>query len=181
MNDRMQENDRTAQDPFQSWSLTFMLFAVLFATLGSLALYVISSPELRKLSRFGRALNTTLSRYSGELNGQDFYENGAVELYRLLDRYSGYAPKERYEQIYEEFSGSYAGLGVTIIARPQGLLVASVNEAGPSRPAGLLLGDIIISADSVSLVGLNTRDASLILRGEPGAELEIKALRPSGS
>lgn len=181
MTDQNNFTNLKSSGKYDPGGLTFLLLSIFFATFCSLLLFVISSPQLKKLTRFERTLNTMLREYAEELDGIDIYEQTSREIYGMLDRYSGYAPKERFDQVTEEFSGSYAGIGVTIISRSAGLLVTSVNEDGPSRPAGLHLGDVIIKADSVSLVGRTTREASLVLRGAPGEMVTVTLIRPVGS
>ena len=181
MTDQSGPSKNNTGGKYDQGGLTFLLLSIFFAVFFSLLLFVVSSPQLKKLTRFERTLMTTLSEYADELDGAGLYERTSREIYGLLDRYSGYAPRERFEQVAEEFSGSYAGIGVTIISRPNGLLVTSVNENGPSQPAGLLPGDVIIKADSLSLVGRTTRQASLTLRGKSGEHVAVTLLRPVGS
>ncbi len=159
-------------------SLAFMLLSISFAICASAALYVISSPQLRQLSRYQSTLAAVLSEYPDKINTDDLFKNSSDEVYKVLDRYSRFAPAQSYTQVVEEYSGAYAGVGVSIVSQPNGLLIASVNPDGPAKEAGIKLGDVIISADTVDLTGKTTQQASNILRGKEGDTVTVGFIRP---
>jgi C-terminal peptidase prc len=98
-------------------------------------------------------------------------------MFEKLDPYSSYVTPSTFRQIREELSGSYGGIGVSIIKRGDGLLVMSVRENGPALEAGILAGDLIIMADSVSLGELSGNEASNRLRGPDGSEVNATVYR----
>lgn len=174
----LQKNEQVRQSS-QVTLLLALLSVSLSIYLGALW-YVVSSDQLKQMLRLEQVVYTALDGYSEELDENRLFEVAAGELYGTLDRYSGYTPSERFDQIEEEFSGSYGGIGVSIISQQAGLLVASVNEHGPAKDVGAKLGDMIIKADSIDLIGKSTAEASQVLRGPEGETVVVTILRPSG-
>ncbi len=175
--------DDTSQEqskelPAGTPAVAFFLLSMIFALLTGASLYVISSPQLRKIARFEGTVRAIMAEYPEDIDADEFFKNSSDAIYGTLDRYSRYAPKKAYSQTVEEYSGSYAGLGVSIVSQSQGLLIASVNPDGPARVAGVKLGDILISADSIDLVGKSTQQASEILRGKSGDTVTVGLIRP---
>lgn len=95
------------------------------------------------------------------------------------DNYSEYYTLDNYSQQVIKTEGSYVGIGVNVSQDPQGrgIYVASVTQEGPAFEAGILAGDIIIAADSVSLAGVSTQDAVELIRGDEGTFVDLGILR----
>ena len=107
------------------------------------------------------------------------------------DPYAAYFSAESYEETSNDFNNVYIGIGVTVSTDPVtgGLQVLDVTSGGPASEAGLLAGDIILTADGTDLTGMTLDEASAnhikgpegssvvlgILRGEE--ELEITCVR----
>lgn len=173
------EERNTAQETSETVrALAYMLGSLTAALFLSLLWYVATSPVLYQFTRLPRTIDAVSTEYWEKWQDDRLFENAAAEVYGMLDRYSGYTSKERFDQIDEEFSGHYAGIGVSIIAREEGLLVATINEDGPARKAGALLGDLIIEADSVPMAGRGTLEASAVLRGSSGDTVHVTIKRP---
>jgi len=156
------------QSPQKRWftrRLEIWLWALAATLLFSATAYVTSSPTLRLAARMNGTAQFALREYSEKFPVDSLFENAAREVYGSLDRYSGYVSVEQFEHINEEFSGRYAGIGVSVIGLDSGLLVGSVADEGPARLAGILLGDVILRADSVSLIGIPADAATQYLRG----------------
>jgi len=94
-----------------------------------------------------------------------------------LDRYSGYIEPREMELLNEEFQGSYGGIGITIIKHNEGLMITSVRDDGPAGKAGILPGDIIIKADTIYLSSVSAYEATFLLRGPEGKDVNISVLR----
>ena len=96
-----------------------------------------------------------------------------------LDPYSQFMDEESFEEMKEDTSGHFGGIGIVISMKTGLLTVVSPMEDTPGFRAGILSGDII-----VEVAGEETREMSLsesvkLMRGDPGTEIVIKTLRPS--
>lgn len=100
----------------------------------------------------------------------------------LGDRWSYYLNEERYQQTTARRANNYVGVGITIdYSREEGLLVREVTEDGPADKAGVLVGDVIIAADGVSLAGEVREKGADYIKGEAGTQVVLTLLGEDGS
>jgi carboxyl-terminal processing protease len=96
-----------------------------------------------------------------------------------LDPYSTFMTKKMFEDMKDETSGHFGGIGIVISMKDGLLTVVSPMEGTPGFRAGILSGDIIIEIDGEETRELTLSDSVDRMRGEPGTEVVIKTLRPS--
>lgn len=103
----------------------------------------------------------------------------AAMIASLGDRWSYYIPASEYEDYHESTMNAYVGIGITISEAEDGsgMLVETVQENGPAARAGMLPGDIIVSIDEHSTVGISPAEARELVRGEVGTSIPITVLR----
>jgi carboxyl-terminal processing protease len=90
----------------------------------------------------------------------------------LGDRFSHYlTPAE-----YAEFNAPphFAGIGVAVDPRSNGLLVARVFDASPASRSGLKVGDVIVGVNGRSLRRLSAEMATALIKGRPGTDVELR-------
>ena len=98
----------------------------------------------------------------------------------LGDPYTVYVTKEEYETFLAGLNDvRLVGIGVSIEVHESGILIASVLKDSPALDAGLVSGDIIISADGVPLTTLE--QAQALLAGEAGSAVTVQVLRADGT
>lgn len=96
-----------------------------------------------------------------------------------LDPYSQFMDERSYEDMKDNTSGHFGGIGVVISMKTGLLTVVSPMEDTPGFRAGILSGDIIIEIDGEETRELSLPESVKRMRGEPGTEVRIKTLRPS--
>ncbi len=153
-----------------------LMFLIVLLTGGS-AVYVLSDPGLQQALNWTRIALGVNEEYAGQLDWDKMFNQAMDAMFEKLDPYSSYVGTSRFRQIDEELSGGYGGIGVSILKRTNGLLVMSVRENGPALKAGILAGDLIIMADSVSLGELTATGASDKLRGPDGSDVDVTVYR----
>ena len=153
------------------------LFLVIFLS-GMTAVYVLSDKDLKQAFLFVGLTLEIENTYPGQVNWDELMNSAREAMFNELDRYSSFVEPQQFDQLDEELSGSYGGIGVSVFRHERGLMIMSVRENGPAAKVGLLTGDIIISADSISLAGLTPDIASGYLRGEEGTRVKIEVYRP---
>ena len=93
------------------------------------------------------------------------------------DKYAQYYSKKEFDNLMEEISGSYGGIGVSIIENDDGMIeVVQVFEGSPAEAAGIQAKDIIIEADGITEI----RDVDHLVelvRGEPGTTVDLVVKR----
>jgi len=155
-----------------------ILIIVLVFLSGGMGAYVLSDPGIRDSNLLVKSIEAIQTAYIDEIPTEELIESAKNGMFESLDRYSSYVKTDDLNRMEEELSGEYAGIGVTITWHEMGLLVMSVREDGPSYKVGLLPGDIIIKADTVSLTGLKISESGNILRGEEGTDVQIAIYHP---
>jgi len=91
----------------------------------------------------------------------------------LGDRWSYYIPADEYKAYTEQKKNAYVGVGITISYTDTGYLVQKVNEGGPAEEAGMLAGDVIVSVDGTSVVGMAVDEGKKLVQGEAGTKVKI--------
>ncbi len=119
----------------------------------------------------------------------DFYVDslGEAELYdlaidgllqQLEDPYARFLRREDFEELTENTTGNYGGLGIRIDVRDGWITVIAPIAETPADDAGLETGDRIIAVDGRSTYGWKSDKAVSELRGEAGSEVTITVARP---
>lgn len=98
----------------------------------------------------------------------------------LGDPYTVYMSPEEYTAFTTSIHDTrLVGIGVSIEVHERGILVVSVLEDSPALEAGLVSGDVILSADGTPLTSLEV--AQTLLAGEVGSSVTIEVLRADGT
>jgi carboxyl-terminal processing protease len=158
-------------------AVVFLLLIVIIA--GASGVYVLSDRQLQQSLLFAQTALQIEELYGQVVDRRDLIQGAREGMFGILDRYSSYLEPEQFNRLEEEFTGAYGGIGISVVGHEQGLLIMSVREDGPAGKVGLLSGDIIIIADSVDLSDVRAADATTLLRGEPGTEVNISVIRPA--
>jgi len=96
------------------------------------------------------------------------------------DPYTLYMTKDEYTAFMASINDArLVGIGISIETHERGILVISVLDDSPALEAGLVSGDVILSADGIPLTTLE--QAQTLLAGEVGAPVTIEVLRADGS
>jgi len=104
--------------------------------------------------------------------------NGMLE---SLDPHSQFMDKDMYDDMKEDTTGRFGGIGIVISVEDGILTVVAPMEGTPGFDAGIRTDDRIIEIDRASTEGLALSEAVKRLRGVPGSQVKIKVLRPENS
>jgi carboxyl-terminal processing protease len=94
-----------------------------------------------------------------------------------LDPHSQFLEPQSYQQVKDDTSGEFSGIGIVIGSRDSVLAVISPIEDSPAFKAGVQAGDKIIEIDGQSTEGLSINDAIKKLRGPKGTPVKLKLIR----
>lgn len=115
----------------------------------------------------------------------DYDESEAIEsalagyIDGLGDRWSAYYTAEETASIQEDEANAYVGIGVTYsVAEENPYQITGVTAGGPADEAGLLPGDVLVSADGVDVLTLESSDdLAAIVKGQAGTDVTIVVRR----
>ncbi len=105
----------------------------------------------------------------------DLYHEALKGMLESVDEHSEYYTVEEAEVLFQNLSGEITtGIGVTIeFTEKYGAVVASVIPGTPAERAGIRVGDVLVSADGVSLIGLKSETILSMIRGEKGTTVVV--------
>ena len=96
----------------------------------------------------------------------------------LPDGWSYYVSAQQYEDYENDRKNSFVGVGITIQANDAGQIeIVKVSAGSGAEAAGILPGDILVSAGGQDLTGISVDAVSTYVRGEEGSAVELGVLR----
>jgi carboxyl-terminal processing protease len=98
----------------------------------------------------------------------------------LRNRFSHYFTPEENKLFRESASGRFSGVGMTVVERPRGLLVAGVFKDSPAKRAGIRPGDLIVAVNGKSIAGKSSDVSTARIKGKPGTYVRLTIRRPNG-
>lgn len=101
----------------------------------------------------------------------------------LEDPYAAYYTKEEYDQMMEEDSGEYVGIGVTV-RKDTGngyVVVEQVNKNGPAYKAGIQNDDVIVAIDGKDTAELSLQEAVAAIKKDADTPVKLSVFRDGAS
>lgn len=98
----------------------------------------------------------------------------------LDDPYAGYYTPEEFEELQEDSSGEYVGIGAVLTQDTDKIIsVVRPIKGSPAEEAGVLAEDIIVEVDGQAVDGQELEIVVKWIRGENNTTAHIKVFRPS--
>lgn len=169
-----------------------MLFGRLFlnSTLVLVSLAVIASPVAtlhaedkpqddlyRQLDLMAQVFERVRANYVEEVPDSKLIESAISGMLADLDPHSSYMPPKSFEQMREQTSGEFGGLGIEVTMEKGVVKVVAPIEDTPADRAGLKSGDMIIQIDGQDIQGLTLNEAVDKMRGKVGEKISLKIFR----
>lgn len=148
-------------------------------------LHVTTQEEYETAQRYAR-LEEVYQRLMGEYYKEldsDTLVQGAIDgmMESVGDPYTFYYTPEDLAKMYEDHNGLYCGVGMLVSSDKQGrLVVLRVFKNSPAQTAGLLPGDVILSADGEAVSAETTEAMNMAtarIKGEAGTYVRLSVLR----
>ncbi len=145
--------------------------------------YVENLPDVSELTE--KTADIYFEKYHSVIDTSDKSAVTDALIYSYIevigDKYSVYRTAEEYKEYNSDMSGSFFGIGVSILRdRDENTItITEIFEGGGAYEAGLLAGDIItkVNGNNVSDIGY---DAAVdMIRGELNSHINITVLRGS--
>jgi len=172
---RLNQNISPEGRRYLAWGIS--LFVTLILLISGTGLFLLSDKNIYLPFRLTNTLELIRIMHPDKYNGAALMKHAQDAVLDELDRYSGLLEKRELDRVHEEFTGSYGGIGITVVGHDYGLMIMSVREDGPAGQAGIQTGDIIIRADSTDLIEMTAYQATYLLRGPENSPVEITVVR----
>lgn len=105
------------------------------------------------------------------------YDTLLREMLAAYDSHTMYIPAGAYSLSFPMTGTNYVGVGVTLAAQEEQIIVADVSLQGSAFAAGILAGDVLTAINGKSLRGTPAVGVSAQLRGEAGTTVEVTLTR----
>ena len=139
---------RTSNDPYFEISKNLDIYANLFRELNT---YYVDPIEPGKLVKVG--VDAMLDD---------------------LDPYTNYITESDIEEYEFMTTGKYGGIGASMRKKGDDIYIGDVYEGSPAQKAGLHPGDLMEAIDNEQVTGKSIEDLSLLLKGSPGTQINMK-------
>ncbi len=113
------------------------------------------------------------NKYVDTVDINELVESAMPQIVNELDPHSRYMEASDAEEASEDLKGSFSGIGVSFVMERDTVNVMSVIKNGPAEKVGILAGDRIITADTVSLVAMKNTEVMKHLKGPKGTQVRL--------
>lgn len=117
------------------------------------------------------------NNYVDTVDMRTLVEDAMPQILSELDPHSSYIPANDAEEVSQDLRGSFSGIGVSFTMEKDTVNVMSVIPGGPAEKTGIMAGDRIVTADTVSLVGMDQVKVMKHLKGVKGTHVRLGVKR----
>jgi carboxyl-terminal processing protease len=107
-------------------------------------------------------------------------QNAIRGMVEALDDHSTFLTPDEFDDMKVSTSGTYAGIGVEVVAGKGGVSVVRRMAGSPAERAGILNGDIIVRIDGIAVDPADLDSAIARMRGPEGSAIRL-AVRRDGT
>lgn len=132
----------------------------------------------RNLTIFNALTRELEENYVDSIRTDDAFKAAIRGMLATVDPYTEYYSYDDKEALTHLTTGSYGGIGSYIQGRDGKTYISEPIVNSPAIKAGLLPGDLILTVDSVNVVGMTTDQTTKLLKGQPGTQVKVSVRRP---
>jgi carboxyl-terminal processing protease len=101
-------------------------------------------------------------------------------VHSLHSRFSHYFTPSQNKLFEQATNGEFSGVGLTVVERKRGLLVAGVFKDSPAKRVGIKPGDLIVSVNGRSIAGESSDVSTARIKGKPGTYVKLGIVNRAG-
>ncbi|GAO05249.1 S41 family peptidase [Anaeromyxobacter sp. PSR-1] len=158
-------------------ALAIAFFAGLVADRSASAARRAASRPYRALDVFADVLGHVESSYLEPVDERELVYGAIDGMMARLDAHSSFMRPEVFEQLRDETTGEFDGLGLEVALEDGVLTVVSPMAESPGERAGLRPGDRILSIDGASTRDLGLSGSIRRMKGAPGSQVVLEVDR----
>jgi carboxyl-terminal processing protease len=158
--------------------------------LGAVATVALTQPQLfvgrasaansdayRQLNLFGDVFERVRENYVEKPDDEKLIATALDGMLTSLDPHSNYMDAKSFQDMQEQTSGQFGGIGAEVAAEDGVIKIVSPIDDSPAAKAGILAGDKIIAVEGVSIQGMSLDQAVAKLRGPVNTPVTLKIQR----
>lgn len=135
-----------------------------------------NSVSLEDIRNFTRVYHIVQQAYVEKLDNKTIMNAAISGMLQNLDPHSEYLDKEGLDELDEDTTGQYGGLGIEVLQVDGMLKIVAPIDDTPASRAGIKPGDTILKVDGMVVDSQNIDDAFKKLRGDPGSKITLTIL-----
>ena len=132
----------------------------------------------KQLDIFNAIVKEVEMFYVDSLEVDKMVKRGIDAMLRGLDPYTEYYPEQDVDKLTFVQTGEYGGVGAGINQRAEGVYITELYEGMPAQLAGLQVGDVFLTIDTVNVSKSSSDRVRDLLRGVPNSKLTVTIQRP---
>jgi carboxyl-terminal processing protease len=124
-------------------------------------------------------MNLIERNYVDTVNPKKLVEAAIPEILKQLDPHTVYIPAKDMQEVSEEMSGNFSGIGVQFSIQNDTIMVIDVISGGPSQKLGIRAGDRIVKVNDSIMAGVKVTNEKVLkkLRGKKGTHVKVSIAR----
>jgi carboxyl-terminal processing protease len=139
---------------------------------------LVTNAKYDDIALFGRVINFIERQYVDKVNTKELVYGAIKGMLETLDPHSAFMPPDIYNQLKNDTSGKFGGLGIEVWVNKEGALtVVTPMEGTPAWKAGIRPGDRIVKIDGASTKGMSIVEATAKIRGTVGSSVQFTVQR----
>ncbi|MCX6237663.1 MAG: S41 family peptidase [Bacteroidia bacterium] len=129
--------------------------------------------------KVGLIMNLIDENYVDTVDSKKIVEAAIPEMLKQLDPHTVYIPAKDMQEVSEEMSGNFSGIGVQFSIQNDTIMVIDVISGGPSQKLGIRAGDRIVKVNDSIMAGVKVTNEKVLkkLRGEKGTKVNVSIAR----
>lgn len=135
-----------------------------------------NSVSLEDIRNFTRVYHIVQQAYVEKLDNKTIMNAAISGMLQNLDPHSEYLDKEGLDELDEDTTGQYGGLGIEVLQVDGMLKIVAPIDDTPASRAGVKPGDTILKVDGMVVDSQNIDEAFKKLRGDPGSKITLTIL-----
>ena len=134
---------------------------------------------VEKSNKISTILQLVEQGYVDSVNTASIIEKTIPEILKNLDPHTTYIPARDMQEVEEEMTGNFSGIGVQFSIMEDTVRVIEVISGGPSSKVGIMPGDRIVRVNDSIVAGVNVVNSTVLslLRGEKNTKVEVAVVR----
>jgi len=130
-------------------------------------------------NKVGMILNLIEKNYVDTVDTKRLMETAIPEILKQLDPHTVYIPARDMQEVSEEMSGNFSGIGVQFSIQNDTIMVIDVISGGPSQKLGIRAGDRIVKVNDTIIAGVKVTNEKVLkkLRGVKDTHVKVSIAR----
>jgi len=128
------------------------------------------------LKRFSQVLDLVVRHYVKDVTQTELINSSVKGMLQGLDPHSNFLTAEEFNEMQQNTSGEFFGVGIEISLENGQVVVVTPIEDTPAFRAGLQTGDVILTINGQAAQELSLQEVVSRIRGPKGTEVEITIL-----